>query len=240
MKFSLLLTAAAAFVCLSPAHAAVLLAWDPQGLSGTWPEDWASSSQGGTVTVHSGVLVAAGLGRGGGTTLAGLNNGWGIASVNQTSFETAVTDNDYISFSLAPQAGYSLAITALDFNVRLPQAAWDAGNARYQWQYKVGEGSFVNLGTAQALTGTYNTNGATQPTLDLSGLTALQNITETVEFRLYAWNTSGQFVFGRLAGDDLALSGSVSAVPEPARPLLLFLGTLTLLGRRRRPSPLHA
>lgn len=234
MKSILLLAFSVSMACLVPAKAAVLVAWDPQGLAGTWPENWSSSSQGGTVTVDSGIDLVAGLGRGTGTTLAGLNNGWGITGVNQTSFASAVTDGDYIRFTLAPQEGLAMSFSSLDFNIRLPESGW-TDITRYQWQYRIDEGDFVNIGSPLALSGSYNTNGAAQPGLDLSAFSALQNVTGQVELRMYAWNTGGQFVFGRLAGDDLSLSGSVTAIPEPSRLVLVGLGGLMLLLQRRRP-----
>lgn len=230
----------AAILCMAAlphAQAVTLLAWDPGGLSGTWPEDWSSTSQGGTVTVDSGVQITAGLGRGSGTSLAGLNNGWGAGSINQTTRSAAETDNDYLFFALSPQAGYEMSLSSLDFNIRIPQSGWDAGNSRYIWQYKVGDGSFTDIGTEQPLVGDYNTNGAAQPTIDLSGIAALQNITEAVEFRVYAWGTTGQFVFGRQTGDDLVLAGSVGTVPEPSRFLLLSAAFAGLALRRRRSLP---
>lgn len=234
MKTLVLLALVLATAALPRTQAAVLLAWDPQGLAGTWPENWSSTAQGGVVTVDSGVAVVSGLSRGAGTSLAGLNNGWGVGAMNQATRTAAETDGDYLFFALAPLAGNSLSLTSLDSNVRLPQAAWDAGSTRYIWQYKIGDGAYTDIGSPLALSGAYNTNGAAQPSLDLSGIAALQNITDTVEFRLYAWGTGGQFVFGRLTGNDLALSGSVAAVPEPSRLLLLPLGGLLLLSRRVR------
>ncbi len=235
MKHIVRLTALACLALFSSAQAAVLVGWDPSGLAGSWPDNWTTSEQGGTVTVDSGISLEHGLDRGAGTTVGSLNNGWGANGVNQTTQAAAITDNDYLYFALAPGADKSMSLSALDFNVRLVSGPWNSGAARYLWQYKVGDGEFTNVGSALALQGVYDTNGVAQPTLDLSGITALQNVTETVEFRVYAWGTGGQFVFGRLAGNDLALSGTVSSVPEPSRMLLLVIGLATLAGRRRRP-----
>lgn len=237
MKIIALVAAILGMVTLPHAHAVVLIGWDPQGMSaanGGWPDGWSSSSQGGTVTVDSGIQIVEGLNRGAGTTAGTLNNGWGATGINQTTQAAAITDNDYIFFSLAPQEGNIMSLSALDYNVRLVSTPWNSGDARYLWQYKVGDGSFVDIGAPLSLVGEYDTNGVAQPTLNLSGIAALQNVTEEVEFRMYAWNSGGQFVFGRLAGNDLALSGSVSAVPEPSRMLFLFLGVTFWMSRRSR------
>lgn len=239
MKCSALFWAALMLLSFgAEARGAVLLAWDAQGFSSSapWPENWSSSSQGGTVTVASGILVDSGLGRGAGTSLAALNNGWGVGAINQTSLSGAVTDGDYASFALSPQTGFSMSLSGIDFTVRLPEAGWNTGTSRYLWQYKIGDGSFVDIGSPLALSGTWDTNGVAQPALNLSGISALQNLTEPVEFRLYAWGTGGQFVFGRQSGNDLTLNGTVFAVPEPGRAGLLAVAALagSALRRRRR------
>ena len=235
MKLILLLSFILGLAGLRHAHAVVLIGWDPDGLSGTWPENWSSSTQGGTVTVDSGIEIVTGLSRGAGTNPGTLNDGWGATGIDQTTQATAISGNDYLSFSLGPQEGNMMSLTSLDFNLRMPATGWNTGNTRYLWQYKVGDGTFVDIGSALSLVGAYNTAGVAQPSLDLSGIAALQNTTADVEFRVYAWGSSGgQFVFGRLEGNDLSLSGSVSAVPEPSRALFLVLGTSVWMLRRQR------
>ncbi len=59
-------------------------------------------------------------------------------------------------------------------------------------------------------------NGAAQTQVDLTGITALQNVVSgtTVTLRLYAWggtNAGATVAVGRLAGNDLVLGGTVSA-----------------------------
>ncbi len=98
------------------------------------------------------------------------------------------------------------------------------------WQYNVGSG-FNNVGLSFSFA-TSNSNGVAQPTINLNGIGSLQNMAAgtNVTFRLLgaeANSGSGTFAFGRLAGDDLALSGTVTAVPEPS-PLAFGLALLSL------------
>jgi len=69
----------------------------------------------------------------------------------------------------------------------------------------------------------------------------MQSITGTVTFRLYGWgatNAGGVFGLGRLSGNDLAIGGSLTAIPEPST-YAAIVGVLALGGvmwQRRRKA----
>lgn len=71
-----------------------------------------------------------------------------------------------------------------------------------------------------------------QITFDLSGVSALQNITAPVTFRFYM-NTNGENIAPNFYVDDITVNGT-QAVPEPASMLLLIIGSLAVLLLRRR------
>jgi hypothetical protein len=153
------------------------------------------------------------------------SSGWDAA--NQAD---AVTGDKFKTFTLAPQAGHAVSYSTLDYKVRRSSAG---GNA-FIWQYQVGAGPFVDIETSESYPGT-DTNGLFFQD-DLSGIAALQNLTDSVTFRFVGWGgTDGTLAFGRngsgVAGNTLIVSGTV--IPEPTGCLLLASGSLIWLLRRR-------
>ncbi len=190
------------------------------------------------------------------TGTQGLTRGSGIISINTsrvfsstnwgddtnlfaayTTEADAITGGDYITFSLTPVTGESASYSTLDYTIRRSSGS----PTSMIWQYAVGAGSFVDIGSPVSYTGT-DTNGLFQPTLDLSTISALQSETDTVKFRFIAWgmgSNTGSLGFGRSSGtgtaqDSLVLGGSTQAVPEPTSFALLGLASLLMLRRVRQ------
>lgn len=196
------------------ASADVLASWNARGLSadaGGWPSPWQPAK------TAEGVDVVQGLTRGVGLSPAPLNNGWGGNGFDRPSAQAAVATGQFLSFALKPASGRSLALDSIKMNVRLTERAVNEGVV-YQWQYRIGNGAYEPVGEPQELwasKGTkYHTGGIKIPAQSLSGIPALQSVTQPVEFRLLAWKTEAKnsrfgFVFGRFAEDDLVVSGSV-------------------------------
>ncbi len=163
--------------------------------------------------------------------------------MQETSQTAAINDGDFYTFSLQATSGGTLSLDTLNWNLRLTEALYNGGTVRYIWQYSVGAGAFTDIGSAVTPSGSWNTSGNAQPVLTLSGISALQNTTEAITFRLVGWNTNGSNTalnIGRLTGDDLVINGTV-AVPEPSVVGLALLGT-ALVGfslRRKISVPLH-
>lgn len=208
-----LLVLSAMVIALS-ASADVLVSWNARGLSadkGGWPSPWQPAK------TASGVEVVQGLTRGVGLSPAPLNNGWGGNGFDRPSAQAAVATGQFLTFAVKPASGRSIDFSSIKMNVRLTDRAVNEG-VLYQWQYRIGNGAYEPIGEPQHIAtskGTvYDTNGIKIPALSLSGIAALQSVSQPVEFRLLSWKADAKnarygFVFGRFAEDDLVVSGSV-------------------------------
>jgi hypothetical protein len=154
------------------------------------------------------------------------------------TLDDAIRENEFYQLSITPKTGASLSLASFDLNYRR------SGNGPTGGQLQYSLDGFSTAGTAisdLAFSGS-DTNGVKQPTINLSGVSSLQNINDsTVTFRLYlfgATTASGTGAIGRLAGDDLALDGTVVSsvvdVPEPTSVALVGVAGLLLAARRRK------
>jgi len=210
---------------------AALIAWDFDGLAGN------EASVNATTQNISGSSIA--LTRGSGLSAAALANSFNSSSwVVGGALDDATSAGDYLQFSFTVPTLSTASLTELDANFRRSST----GPSNFLWQYDVGSG-FTNIGSSFSFTDTA-TNGIAQPELDLSGISALQNMAAgtNVSFRLLgagASNAGGTFALGRLSGDDLALNGSVTAIPEPTSLALCTAVAISAGGaswRKRRRS----
>jgi len=148
-----------------------------------------------------------------------------------TDLATAKTNNAYVEFKVLAADGYYMSLSDLDVKLRRHQNA----AYMYRWTYrKTGQTEYVPLGSSDGNIGNYdsgNDQGVTQPTLDLSLVSDLQNVQpgDTVTFRLYAWGatstTNAATAIGKSASSRAATSlmvrGTTSSAPIPVLPLAL-------------------
>lgn len=154
------------------------------------------------------------LSRGTGITPSALGNSFSSTTYDGATLAAAVTNQEFVQFTASPKTGYQLSLSTLDVNFRRS----GTGPDMFQWQYSLD--GFATAGTNFGGTITYTntaTNGIAQAQINLSGISQLQNIPSpnVVTFRLYGWNATantGTFALGRLAGNDLAIGGSLSPV----------------------------
>ncbi len=159
-------------------------------------------------------LNASVVSRGAGVNPSALNNSF--SSTDYTNAGTpaqAITNNDYLQFTIGAQTGFTVSLSTLDVNFRRSSS----GPNSFQWQYSLNGFSTagVAIGGAISFTNT-TTNGVAQTQLNLSSIPALQGVAAgtTITFRLFgsgATATTGTFAWGRLAGNDLAIGGTVQA-----------------------------
>jgi len=235
----LLLTFLSAVTLAASAHATVILEWNTingDGTNNAYAAIGIAGNNGAVGTVNSGLEASsANLTRGIGFGSSGfawsvnrLNTQNGAALANLTA---AISDNQYVGFTLDPLAGQQFSLSSASFYVH-SQSNGVAGELLFSTN---GFSSYTSLGSVTNSNGMGGTTG----TLDLTGFSALQSSTAATEFRIYFYGNSAWELRGLGANADLtpvfSLNGSVTAVPEPSTGLLL-VGGLLFSAMRRRPN----
>lgn len=158
-----------------------------------------------------------------GAFVAGATQATTVASA--ADIADAIANDLYFAFEIKPSTNYKASLSKLRTKVR----ASGGGAKTWLWRYSIDNVNFADLGTAY-----YNPNTATggvyMPEVDLSGITALQNIpsTTTIYFRLYLQGSNGDTGssgIGISANEDaymLSLDGTVEST-LPVR-LISFTG----------------
>jgi hypothetical protein len=136
-----------------------------------------------------------------------------------TSQAGAVTANDYWTFTITPSAGMALNLSNLSFDyanyssdATFPSETFFARSSQDGFAANLAAG--VNASAASA--GTFATSSITLGA-------AFQNVTVPVEFRIYVFDGTTNAARGALL-DNIVLSGTTAAVPEPATLMMLVLG----------------
>lgn len=163
------------------------------------------------------------LSRGGGIAVSALARAFSATDFNASGTKAqAITSNDYFQTSINAKPGFQVSLATLDARLRRSSTGPNA----YVWAYSLNGTTFTEIGTDISFTDV-NTNGVVQATIDLSSISALQNVTSstTITFRLYAWGASaltGTFAFGRYAASNttnsLAFGGTVTPVMSGCTP----------------------
>jgi hypothetical protein len=127
--------------------------------------------------------------------------------------DDAITNKAYYQFSVSAATGKSLSFAGLTYRLRRSSA----GASAFNWMYSFDGINFKAIGPDIAFTST--ADGVDQAPIDLSSITALQNIAPgtTITFRLYGWGFgnvgAGTFAIGRFASgtntNSLTLSGNI-------------------------------
>lgn len=211
-------------ITLCPRAQAQIVAWE---ISGT---NAGASNPLAAATLASG-LASANLALGSGVTASSAADTFGASGFNSTSLAAAIAANQYLSLTLTPAAGHALDLTSISLLTGVSTAVTDFHGALLS--------SATGFTAADALhTYAFGTASAPLQTATLSGETALQDLSTATEFRLYGWrDTTGTstFRFRSLTGYDVSITGTVSAVPEPATSAMILGATaLAVVAYRRR------
>ena len=165
------------------------------------------------------------------TTIGGLTRTWtcgsGTAasaawggnnfSVTANTRDLAIAANNFATFTITAKAGYQVSLSDIPaYNIRRS----GTGPATGLWQYRIGSGSFVDIGSAITWGSVTSSSGNPQTAITLSGISALQNVPAgtTITIRLVTWGATsagGTWYLkdlGNSTANDLILNGTVTAV----------------------------
>ena len=203
-------TAIHPYVAPIPGARVVLAGFDVSGQNGFGASPMLATTNDPGVTV-------LGLSRGPGVTLTGTPAGraWGGTGFADTSAAGAIAAGHFCTFSVTPVAGQQVSFSSIS---RFDYRHSGTGPTNGLLQFQVGSGSFLDVTNIN-----YNvaaSSGASVGAIDLSGIFALQNVTNTVTFRIVNWNGAAGgtwyiYDVGATAAADLSVDGIVSQVPPP-------------------------
>ncbi|MGJ8723377.1 MAG: PEP-CTERM sorting domain-containing protein [Roseibacillus sp.] len=167
-----------------------------------------------------------------GVEFGGARNAFGFTDMNNANnLGLAITNNDYMTFSVTPDAGSQLGLSSFTFRTRSNQS----GNSAERWALFSSVDGFTtgNQITAGRTTNIGTWGGATNSVVvDLSAA-SLQDLTGTTEFRLYIYGGNNAGSSATLF-DKVILNGAVTPIPEPSSLILLGLGLSGVTFIRRR------
>jgi len=125
----------------------------------------------------------------------GGNNWWNSGTASD-SLQSAIDRGAYITFGFSAADGYSLSFSDVAaYNVRRSSSGPSLG----QWQYQIGSGTFVDIGSPITWGSTTTAAGNTQSSIALSGIGSLQSVPAgtSVTFRIVNYNSG---TAGSIAG----------------------------------------
>lgn len=155
------------------------------GMSSFGPSPFNATSTGSNVTV-GGLTRGSGIG----TSGTGAANAWGGNDFTGTSVANAITLNEFSTFTIAPNSGYSVSLSQIEaYNIRRS----GTGPTMGQWQYSLDGGSFTNIGGPITWGSTTTAAGNAQAAINLSGILDLQSVSSptVITFRVVVWGATG-------------------------------------------------
>lgn len=212
-KFALhCLTLAVVTLSSSDSIAGVVAGWNVSTMPGG-TNNFGTSPLAATVSDLNVTVGGLTRGAGAGTSGAGAARGWGGNTWNSATSAAAITANQFATFSVTPNAGFTFSLSSISkFDYRRS----GTGATTALVQYQVGAGAFNDITTVSYPVST--SGGASVSPIDLSGITALQNVAAgtTITFRIvnYGGTSSGGtwyiFDVGASTATDLQIDGTVS------------------------------
>ncbi|WP_179022221.1 T9SS type A sorting domain-containing protein [Winogradskyella forsetii] len=158
-----------------------------------------------TATGNDPSIGSTGLTRGSGINLSNAANAnFSSNSWNATSQTEAVTNNEYIEWSVSASGDNSIEITEFDIRNRIN------ANGPANWQVFYSLDNFATAGIEATDVQASSTTATNYNFNDFSGSSIISGTSGTITFRLYAWNAvtnGGMFrIQGRAAWSDFGVS----------------------------------
>lgn len=189
-----------------------LIAWEVNGLTGYGPSPL-------TPNRINPLFSSSGLVRAPGITTSGTAAGsaWGGTAVVTENMNAALNLNSWVSFSIVVPEGYTTDFIQIKpYTIRRSST----GSSHGQWQYRINQGNWENIGSAIVWGANTTATGNLQSAIPLHQISALNQIASqtTVEFRIVLWgstSTSGTWYINNTNGFDLSLMAFVKEDSSP-------------------------
>ncbi|MEI6193373.1 MAG: hypothetical protein WCS42_03490 [Verrucomicrobiota bacterium] len=164
--------------------ALTLAKWDMSGYSNSGSSPQAPTASNANVTI-------GGLTKGAAITANTTTKCWGgVFGTTAATEAAAITAGGYGTFTVTVNSGHVVSYSDIPvYNIRRSATGPTTGI----WQYSLDGSTFTDIGSAITWgTGT-SSSGNPQTAIDLSGISALQNVAAgtTVTFRVVSWGASG-------------------------------------------------
>jgi autotransporter-associated beta strand protein len=141
---------------------------------------------------YDAAVTSSGLVRPNGHTATntGVAGAWGGNDWQATSAAQAVTDEDYVTFTLKSSSNLLALDSIIAYNVRRSSTGATSG----QWQYSTNGATFTDIGSVITWGSTTTATGNAQSAISLSNISGLQGIAEgtTVTFRILTYGGTAQ------------------------------------------------
>jgi len=176
-----------------------------------------------TPTTHAANINVLGVSRGSGVTTntgSAASRAWGGVNWTDTTVASAVASSRFCAFSVSASSGHKVSYSSIS---KLDYRRSSTGASSGVLQYQVGSGAFSDI-TNLAYTSSTSAGGSIGP-VNLSGISALQNVTNEVTFRIVSFNGTGSsgtwYIFDVSASTnaDFAVQGIVSEITAPLTPI---------------------
>lgn len=234
--------------CTTTAQSAIIAAWDVDGVDvadGTLI-DTGVSPYTFSATTELNAFVNGELSLGSGVTPSTTGNRYGfkVSGANtQTTLAGAIAEEHYFQFAITVDSGFALNLTSIDLDAQSTSTGSDDG-AFFTSIAGFSAGNEIAAVTGvSGNTGGFDSDASGFGAIDLSAA-AYQNLTGTVTFRVYGYNTTsgaGATYIRNLTGNDLVVNGALVAVPEPSAVFsLMVVGLGSMITRRRKKSPIRS
>jgi len=202
-------------------YSGVLAGWDmsgiPTGTAGNATNYGVSPLPATTNAPNVGVSSFT-RGGGVGQSGTGAQRGWGGTGFTSLSSASAISANQYVTFSLTVSNGYKVSYSSID---KYDYRRSGTGPTNGLVQYQIGTGAFTDI--SNVLYSNITASGASLPAIDLSGIASLQNVPAgtNVTFRIVNWggtSSGGNWYVFDVAGStalDFSVQGTVTQVLTP-------------------------
>lgn len=193
-------------------HAEIVVGWETTGQTAWGTQGLLATSP----SYKDPDITVGGLTRGAGfaTTNTAVANGWGGHGIEgPENAADAITAENFVTFTLTPNATFEFSGSTLSFNYRRS----GTGPTHAVIQYQIGAGTFADIADVE-LSSTSSTGGNVLG-IDLASIPELQAVSgQAVTFRLVPYGATGAdgtfYLYGPQPDFDFKIEGSVRTIGQ--------------------------